>query len=394
MRKPAILGAPPAFGKQIFISRPLTPDKDELFAEYEKILSSGWLTNNGSYLQEFEKQLSKFLEVDKCSVFCNGTLALQLAIQGLRLGGEVITTPFTFPATVHALYWNNIKPVFCDVDPKTYNIDVNKIESLITPNTTGILPVHVFGNPCDVFLIEKIANNYGLKVIYDSAHAFGVRYDGKAIGNFGNASMFSFHATKSFNTLEGGAITSPDASLITRLSFFKNFGIVDEEHIIGPGINGKMNEFQAAFGLLNLKKVNAEIEKRKALTKIYLEKLKKIEGLSFQFFDSAVERNYQYFTIKVDSELFGLSRDELHLALKKENIITRKYFYPLCSNYACYQAIPSASKDSLPEANKLSKSILSLPLYGELKEEEVFKIIECIESCHRHAREIKNKIGK
>ena len=394
MRKPAILGAPPAFGEQVFISRPLIPDKDELFAEYEKILSSRWLTNNGSYLQEFEKQLSKFLEVEKCSVFCNGTLALQLAIQGLRLGGEVITTPFTFPATVHALYWNNIKPVFCDVDPKTYNIDVNKIESLINPNTTGILPVHVFGNPCNVFLIEKIANNYGLKVIYDSAHAFGVRYDGKSIGNFGNASMFSFHATKSFNTLEGGAIASPDISLINRLSSYKNFGIVDEEHIIGPGVNGKMNEFQAAFGLLNLKKINIEIENRATLTKKYIENLKKTEGLSFQFFDSTVERNYQYFTIKVDSELFGLSRDELHLALKKENIITRKYFYPLCSNYSCYHALPSASKDSLPEANKLATSILCLPLHGELKEDAVLKIVDCIENCHHHAREIRNKIDE
>jgi len=392
MRKPAILGSPPAFKEPIFINRPMIPDKNELFAEYEKILSSRWLTNNGRYLQEFEKQLSQFLEVDNCSVFCNGTLALQLAIQGLRLGGEVITTPFTFPATIHALYWNNIKPVFCDVNPQTYNLDTTKIESLITPNTAGILPVHVFGNPCDVYSLEKIAKNYGLKIIYDSAHAFGVKYNGKSIGSFGDASMFSFHATKSFNTLEGGAIASSDIPLINRLSYYKNFGIADEEHVIGPGINGKMNEFQAVFGLLNLKKVNAEIEKRKVLTNIYTNELQKIDGLSFQLFDSAVERNYQYFTIRIEKEKFNLSRDQLHLALKQENIITRKYFYPLCSNYPCYHALPSASKESLPEANNLASSILCLPLYGELKEEEVLKITESIEICHHYAKEIINKI--
>lgn len=392
MRKPAILGWPPAFKEPVYVSRPLIPDRKELFSEYEKILLSKWLTNNGKYHQKFEKELTKFLEVDNCIVFCNGTIALQVAIKGLGLEGEVITTPFTFPATIHVLYLNNITPVFCDINPHTYNLDATKIESVITPKSSGILPVHIFGNPCDVNLINKIANKHGLKIIYDSAHAFGVRYNGKPIGTFGDGSMFSFHATKSFNTLEGGAITSSNVSFINRLFFLRNFGIVDEEHVIEPGINGKMNEFQAAFGLLNLKNVPKEINKRRILTEIYSSNLERKEGLSFQFFEHSVERNYQYFTIKIDTGKFGLSRDELHLILRRENIITRKYFYPLCSNYSCYNTLPSALKECLPEANRLSESILCLPLYGELKAEEALKIVECIESAQSYANAIKKRI--
>lgn len=392
MKKPAMLGGTPAFSNPVFISRPMIPDKDELFSELEKILSSRWLTNNGKYLQDFETELTKFLEVDYCSVFCNGTIALQLAIQALRIAGEAITTPFTFPATIHSLYWNNTKPVFCDIDPLTYNIDVAKIESLITPNTTAIVPVHVFGNPCDVEKLDQIAKNYGISVIYDAAHAFGVKYNGKAIGKYGNASMFSFHATKSFNTLEGGAVTSSDASFNHRISYYKNFGIMDEEHVIGPGINGKMNEFQAAFGLLNLKKIKNENEKRKRLTKVYEDSLRNIDGLGFQLFDPAVERNYQYFTIRIDHTKFGISRDELHTALRQENIVTRKYFFPLCSNYSCYHALPSASRDNLPEANGLAESILSVPLYGDLSDDDVMKITECIKSCQHHSKDIKGKV--
>ena len=308
---------------------------------------------------------------------------MQLACQALRLSGEVITTPFTFAATPHVLYWNRITPVFCDIDPYTFNLDPKRIESMITPNTTAILPVHVFGYPCDMQSIRKIADRYGLRVIYDAAHSFGVEVNGEKIGNFGDLSMFSFHATKIYHTFEGGALTFKDESLRERLEFAKNFGFKGEENIVVPGINAKMNEFQAAIGLLMLDLVGEEIEKRKDLTMVYRERLKDIPGINFRVNVPGVKHNYYNFVITVDKNKFGISRDELYESLKQYNIFTRKYFYPLCSQFQCYKQYPSSSSENLPVAEKVTKEVLSLPLYGDLKEEDIDIICDIIEFYHK-----------
>jgi dTDP-4-amino-4,6-dideoxygalactose transaminase len=312
------------------------------------------------------------------SLFCNGTLALQLACQALRLSGEVITTPFTFAATPHVLYWNRITPVFCDIDPHTFNIDPDRIESMITPNTTAILPVHVFGYPCDTQSIREIADRYGLRVIYDAAHSFGVEIKGEKVGNFGDISMFSFHATKIYHTLEGGALTFRDKSLRERLEFSKNFGFKGEENIVVPGINAKMNEFQAAVGLLMLNLVEEEIEKRKHLTMVYRDRLSEIPGINFRTEMQGVKHNYYNFVITVDHCKFGISRDDLYENLKSYNIFTRKYFYPLCSQFQCYKQYPSSLPHNLPVAEKITKKVLSLPLYGNLREEDINRICDII----------------
>ncbi|GAB4545749.1 MAG: DegT/DnrJ/EryC1/StrS family aminotransferase [Thermodesulfovibrionia bacterium] len=389
----AILGGKPAFNNKIYITRPVTPTVNELKPFLEDVIKRRWLTNDGPYVQGFERMLREYLGAKYCSIFCNGTLALQLAIQALRLSGEVITTPFTFPATPHVLYWNNITPVFCDIDPKTYNIDPSNVESLISPRTTGILGVHVFGNPCNTKEIERIARYHGLKVIYDAAHAFGVKLNGKSIANIGDAVMFSFHATKLFNTMEGGAITCSDANLDQRLRDLRNFGIRGEEEVIGPGINAKMNEFQAIWGIINLKKVEGTIMKRKALFDRYHSNLKGITGIEFQKLNHGISYNYAYMTIKISPEEFGLTRDEVFACMRKEGIMVRKYFYPLCSNYPCYSALPSAKRELLPNANMVSSRILCLPLYEEMTKEDVDKITDIILMIHRHSKEIKKRIN-
>jgi dTDP-4-amino-4,6-dideoxygalactose transaminase len=388
-KKLVIFGGTPAFDDKIFVTRPVVPTMEELTPLLKEILTTKWLTNDGPYVQEFEKELRKYLGVPHCSTYCNGTLALQLCVQGLRLSGEVITTPFTFPATPHVLYWNNITPVFCDINPHSYNLDPQYIESLISPRTTGIMAVHIFGNPCDMELIEKIANYHGLKVIYDAAHAFGVEVNGKSIGNFGDASMFSFHATKIFNTLEGGAVACQDVNLYQRLRDLRNFGIRSEEEVISPGINAKMNEFQSVFGLLNLKKVNDGIKKRKNLFVKYLADLKNLPGLIFQKINDGTTYNYSYLTVEISSEEFGLNRDDVYFCMRKEGIMVRKYFFPLSSNYSCYQALPSAKKELLPTANRLASRILCLPLFEEMKNDDVDKIIEVLSLLHDNAPEIK-----
>ena len=392
-KKLAILGGAPSFKKRIFVTQPVVPTIEELEPLLKDILLTKWLTNDGRYVQEFEKQLEKYLGSAYCSVLCNGTLALQLCVQGLRLSGEVITTPFTFAATPHVLYWNNITPVFCDIDPDTYNLDPKRIESFISPRTTGIMPVHTFGNPCDIEHIERIAKYHGLKVIYDAAHAFGVEIDGNPIGNFGDATMFSFHATKLFNTMEGGAVTCSDINLNQRLRDLRNFGIRSEEEGIGPGINAKMNEFQAAFGLLNLKKVKNTIEKRKEIFERYHNHFRNLPGLRFQRITRGTSYNYAYLTVEILTDQFGLSRDDIYICMRKEGIMVRKYFYPLCSNYSCYQALPSASKDLLPNANRLASRILCLPLYSEMTVEDIDKIMEVFTLLHKHSTEIKNRLG-
>jgi dTDP-4-amino-4,6-dideoxygalactose transaminase len=342
------------------------------------------LTNNGPQHQLFELALEKYLGAPNISLFCNGTLALQIACQALRLSGEVITTPFTFPATSHVLFWNKITPVFCDIEEDSFNLNPECIESLITPKTTAILPVHVFGHPCKVDEIQDIADRHGLRVIYDAAHCFAVEFNNEPIGNFGDASMFSFHATKIFHTMEGGALTYKDNSLKDRLELSKNFGIKDEESVIVPGVNAKMNEMQAAMGLLMLDLADEESSRRKQLTLIYRKRLEGMSGISFREDRPSIKHNYNNFVIKIDKKDFGISRDILYDKLKEYNIFTRKYFYPLCSQFKCYRHLPSSSATNLPVAEKVTGQVLSLPLYGELIEKDINQICDIIDFIHKN----------
>jgi dTDP-4-amino-4,6-dideoxygalactose transaminase len=370
---------PKPFSKPLYITKPILPDLSKLQIKLEQVWESGLLTNMGPQHHDFEQRVKSHLGAENICLFCNGTLALQLACQALKLSGEVITTPFTFPATSHVLYWNRIQPVFCDIRKDTFNLDPDKIEEMITPETTAILPVHVFGYPCDTDSIQEIANRHGLKVIYDAAHAFGVQVDGVPIGNFGDMSMFSFHATKVFHSIEGGALTFSDKRIRERLDYAKNFGFKNEETIVVPGINAKMNEIQAAIGLLVLDELERETALRKSLTRIYRERLNGIPGLRFRYDLSNVKHNYYNFAVIIDEEEFGVSRDKLHDELKKYNVFTRKYFYPLCSSFQCYRRHPSASSHNLMVAEEISNGVLTLPLYGALKPEEVDRICTIIE---------------
>ncbi len=365
------------FEKPIYVTQPLLPDKQALVDKIDEIYASKQLTNGGPQFLKLKSELQKYLGVPHVSLFCNGTLALQLAIKALDLTGEVITTPFTFPATPHSLVWNNITPVFCDIEPATFNIDPEKIEALITDRTSAILPVHVFGNPCRMNEIERIAKKYHLKVIYDAAHAFGVKYQGKPIGTFGDISMFSFHATKSFNTLEGGALTYADPSLTEKLYYLKNFGIIGQEAVITVGTNAKMNELQAAFGQLVLERIDQEIADRKRLTELYRERLSGVRGITLLPILDAIEYNYQYLPILVQPE-YGLSRDTLFEKLKEYNVLARKYFYPLCSDLACYRGQANARSGDLTTARRVAREILCLPLYGELAEPIIKDIVKII----------------
>lgn len=362
------------FTHPIYITRPLLPDLNKLTIKLQEVWDSQWLTNNGNQHKLLEKKIKDLLKVSNVSLFNNGTIGLIVACQSLRLSGDVITTPFTFPATPHVLTWNNIRPVFCDIDPITMNIDADKIESMITPQTTGILAVHVFGTPCDVEKIQEIADRYGLKVIYDAAHAFQCEVGGVGIGNFGDISMFSFHATKLFHTGEGGALVCKVPNLKSRIDLLKNFGIKNEEEVVMPGINGKMNEIQAALGLVVLDYIEEERNKRKKLLKIYRECLGDVEGISILDDRLETKKSYQYFVIRIDERQFGESRDFVHQEFKKYNVFTRKYFYPLCSDYTCYRHLPSSTIANLPVANKVVKEVLSMPFYGGLSEDDVIKM--------------------
>ena len=362
------------FAKPIYVTRPLLPDIAEVEKKLEEIWESQWLTNCGPKHRELEEALTKRLEVPYLSLFNNGTTALMIACQALRLSGEVITTPFTFAATPHVLTWNNIKPIFCDVDPKTMNIDANKIERMITPQTTAILAVHVFGTPCDVETIQKIADYYGLKVVYDAAHAFDVKINGVGIGNFGDVSAMSFHATKLYHTVEGGALMHKNPHLKQRIDFLKNFGIKNEEEVVMPGINGKLNEISSAIGLLTLKLADMERSKRQRLIEIYREELADVPGIVLPYVPPNVQMNSQYFVLRIKAQEFGLSRDEVYEKFHPYNVFTRKYFHPLCSEYTCYRQLPSATPDNLPQAVQIGQEVLSMPLYGTLEEDEVRKI--------------------
>ncbi|HEU5140603.1 MAG TPA: DegT/DnrJ/EryC1/StrS family aminotransferase [Bacillales bacterium] len=362
------------FEKPIYVTRPLLPDVHEYNRRINEIWESQWITNNGQQHNRLEKSLQEHLNVDHISLFNNGTLALLLGLKSLDLRGEVITTPFTFPATVQALDWNGLTPVFCDIDPVTLNIDTDKIESLITEKTCAILGVHVFGNPCKVEEIQQIADKYGLKVIYDGAHAFGAKIDGKPIGSFGDMTMFSFHATKLFNTIEGGALTFGNQALIKKLKLLKNFGINGPEKVVLSGINAKMNEVQAGMGLEVLKLVDGEREKRLKIKRIYERHLANSPGIRIITHLEDECSSYQNFVIEIDENTFGNSRDRVHEELKKYNVFTRKYFYPLCSDFSWYQNLDSARPENLPQAQKAVKQVLSMPFYGELELASVEKI--------------------
>lgn len=366
--------------EKIFVTQPSLPPLADFIPYLEKIWENKWLTNCGEFHKEFEQKLAEYLGVKYVSLFTNGMIALQVGMQALRITGEVITTPFTFAATTHAIHWNNCTPVFCDIEPDTFTLDPDKVESLITPKTTAIMPVHVYGNPCQHEKLQKIANTYGLKLFYDAAHVFGVRKNNTAVCSWGDLSMLSFHATKVFNTFEGGALVTNDESLKKRIDFLKNFGFADELTVVAPGSNGKMDEFRAAFGLLQLERVDGEIAKRKAVAEKYRKELADISGIRMLYDLPGVKHNYAYFPILIDAEKFGMSRDALYEKLKQNNIFSRRYFFPLCSDFPTYRGLPSAAPANLPTATKVSAGILCLPLYAEITETELQHIIKTVRS--------------
>jgi len=363
---------------KITVTSPLIPPLEEFTHYLKDIWKRKWLTNNGHYHQELEKALCEYLKVPYISLFTNGTLPLMCALQALRITGEVITTPFSFVATTHALWWNGIKPVFVDIDPITCNLDPNKIEAAITPKTTAIMPVHVYGNPCDTKTIQSIADKYGLKIIYDAAHVFGVEQNGQSILNAGDISTLSFHATKVYSTIEGGAIVCQNAEMKQRIDYLKNFGFADETTVVAPGINGKMDEVRAAYGLLSLKYVDEAILKRKRITNFYREELKGIEGISFMEDLPETKHNYSYFPIFVEKTKYGLSRDELYFKLQQKDIYGRRYFYPLITQFSTYKNLDSANKQNLPISNKKADQVICLPLHHELRDKEMNKISHII----------------
>lgn len=363
----------------IFVTQPYLPPLEEVVPYLEKIWERKILTNGGPYHEELEQALCEYLGVEHISLFANGTLALVTALQALRITGEVITTPYSFVATTHALHWNNIKPVFVDIDPKTLNIDPEKIEAAITPQTTAILPVHVYGHPCDIDAIQEIADNYNLRVIYDAAHAFGVERDEGSILNYGDLSILSFHATKVFNTFEGGAIISPDKKTKKHIDHLKNFGFVDETTVVAPGINSKMSELNAAIGLLQLKHIKKAINDRKKIDVYYRNSLKSVKGINC--IEDAGEKisNYSYFPILVEPE-YQLSRDNLFNKLRENNIYARRYFYPLISDFPMYRALKSSAHDNLLTARDIASKIMCLPIYpglDDLEQKEIVDLINC-----------------
>lgn len=362
----------------ITVTSPLLPDLDEFHELLKEIWDSKWITNNGSFHKKLEAALCEYLKVPYVSLFTNGTLPLLTALQALRITGEVITTPYSFVATTHALWWNGIKPVFVDIDPQTGNLDPNKIEAAITPKTTAILPVHVYGKPCDVDAIQAIADKYGLKVIYDAAHAFGVEVNGESILNAGDMSTLSFHATKVFNTIEGGAMVMHDAKTKQRIDYLKNFGFAGETEVVGPGINSKVDEVRSAYGLLNLKQVDAAIAARKKVAVAYRDALRSVEGIMFWDDMPGMKHNYSYFPIFVDAEKYGMTRDELYFKMKDQGVWGRRYFYPLISEFSTYRGLESATSENLPQATKMAESVICLPMHHLLRNEDVNRVLDCV----------------
>ncbi len=363
----------------ITVTSPLLPDLQEFIPYLEDIWQRKWLTNQGHYHELLESALCEYLGVEHVSLFTNGTLPLICALQALRITGEVITTPYSFVATTHALWWNAIKPVFVDIDPKTFNIDPAKIEAAITPRTTAIMPVHVYGIPCDVERIQAIADKYNLKVIYDAAHAFGVEQNGKSILSAGDLSTLSFHATKVYNTIEGGAMVCHSPEMKKHVDYLKNFGFEDETTVVAPGINGKMDEIRSAYGLLNLRQVDDAIARRKHIAERYWEGLQDVAGITmFDFAHADFKPNYAYFPILVDAAEYGMSRDALYEIMKTQGIFARRYFYPLISEFSTYRGLDSANPKNLPVAHKIANSVICLPMYATLTDEDIARVIAAI----------------
>lgn len=362
----------------ITVTSPLFPSLEDFIPLLKDIWNRKWLTNNGHYHQELEKALAEYLGVKYLSLFTNGTLPLITALQAMRVTGEVITTPYSFVATTHSIWWNGLKPVFVDVEEETGNIDPEKIEAAITPQTTAIMPVHVYGTPCNTKRIQEIADIYGLKVIYDAAHAFGVKVNGESVLKSGNMSTLSFHATKVYNTVEGGALVCHDEATKKRIDYLKNFGFAGETTVVAPGINSKMDEIRAAYGLLNLKQVDKAIASRKATAEKYRAALKDVPGIRMLKDIEGVHHNYAYFPIFIDEKEYGMSRDALYAKLQEHNIYGRRYFYPLISTFSAYKGLDSANPKNLPVAHKLADQVLCLPMFAGLNDESEKRVIEVI----------------
>lgn len=362
----------------ITVTSPLLPDLDNYYKLLQDIWSRKRITNNGDLHKQLETKLCGYLKVPYISLFTNGTLPLITALQALRITGEVITTPFSFVATTHSIWWNGLKPVFVDIDPETCNIDPEKIEAAITPRTSAIMPVHCYGTPCDVNRIQEIADKYHLKVIYDAAHAFGVEKDGESILKYGDLSTLSFHATKVYTTVEGGAMVMPDEKMKKYIDYLKNFGFAGETEVVAPGINSKMDEVRAAFGLLNLDIVDSAIQARKKVAMTYKEALKDIPGIRFMQDIPGVRHNYGYFPIFVNEKEYGMSRDALYEKMKEANVYGRRYFYPLISTFSTYRGLESSNTSNLPVATRLADEVICLPIHHALTDDDVSRVLNCI----------------
>ena len=364
--------------ERITVTSPLLPNLDEFQDSLKDIWDSKWITNNGSFHKRLEASLCEYLKVPYISLFTNGTLPLLTALQALRVTGEVITTPYSFVATTHAIWWNGCKPIFVDIDPSTCGIDPDRIEAAITPRTTAIMPVHCYGMPCNTERIQAIADKYGLKVIYDAAHAFGVEVNGKSVLNQGDLATLSFHATKVYNTLEGGALVMHDVETKKRIDYLKNFGFAGETEVVAPGINSKMDEVRAAYGLLNLKQVDEAIEKRHQVAIRYREALQNVKGV--RFFDdmTGVRHNYSYFPVIINAEEFGMTRDELYFKMQEKGVFGRRYFYPLISTFSTYCGLPSATPENLPVATRIASEVICLPMHHGLTETDADRVLELI----------------
>lgn len=360
------------------VTSPLLPDLNEFTELLKDIWDRKWITNNGQYHRQLEQALAEYLKVPYISLFTNGTLPLLTALQALNIKGEVITTPYSFVATTHSIWWNGCQPVFVDIEEETCGIDPDKIEAAITPRTTAIMPVHCYGQPVQMKRIQEIADKYGLKVIYDAAHAFGVESQGQSVLNAGDMSTLSFHATKVYNTLEGGAIIMHDAETKHHIDYLKNFGFAGETEVVAPGINSKVDEVRCAYGLLNLKQVDAAIEHRRSIAEKYREALRDVPGIRFFEDTPGVRHNYGYFPIFVDAKKYGMTRDELYFRMQDKGIFGRRYFYPLISTFAPYRSLESASPQNLPVATRMADEVICLPMHHELSDSDVQKVIEVI----------------
>jgi dTDP-4-amino-4,6-dideoxygalactose transaminase len=363
---------------KITVTSPLLPDLAEFEGMLKEIWDSKWVTNNGSFHKQLEQALAEYLKVPYISLFTNGTLPLLTALQALRITGEVITTPYSFVATTHSIWWNGCRPVFVDIEEETCGIDPNKIEAAITPKTTAIMPVHCYGKPVKMKQIQEIADKYGLKVIYDAAHAFGVEVDGESVLNAGDMSTLSFHATKVYNTLEGGALIVHDEATKKRIDYLKNFGFAGETEVVAPGINSKVDEVRSAYGLLNLKQVDAAIEKRHHVAIKYREALRHVPGV--RFFDDmpGVRHNYSYFPIFINAKEYGKTRDQLYFEMKEKNVLGRRYFFPLISTFSTYRGLPSSAPANLPVATRIANEVICLPMHHELSNEDISRVLDIV----------------